>query len=66
MTSKSIAHLPTRLIGGPYGLTPQHITDVIAGDDDGSLINALTDLTNQMLAAKFDTEIDTKASMAAG
>ena len=37
----------------------QYITNLIAGDDEGRLLNALTDLTNLMLAGKFDTEINT-------
>ena len=45
--------------GGPDGLTPQHLIDLLAGDSDSGLLNALTDLINFMLAGKFYSEINT-------
>ena len=45
--------------GEPDGLMPQHLIDLLAGDSDSRLLNALTDLINLMLAGKFDSEINT-------
>ena len=47
------------LSGGPDGLTPQHITDLLAGDTDGKFLNSLTELINLLLDGKFDTDINT-------
>ena len=48
--SKSLRTFPLGSSGVPDGLTPQHLIDVLAGDSDSRLLNALTDLTNVMLA----------------
>ena len=45
--------------GGPGGLAPPHLIDLLAGDSDCRLLNALIDLINLMLAGKFDSEINT-------
>ena len=55
---RALRTFPSGCSGGPDGLTPQHLVDQLAGDDDGELLNALTDLTNLMLAGKFDTDIN--------
>ena len=53
---KSQRTFPLGSSGVPDGLTPQHLIDLLAGDSDSRLLNALTDLTNLMLA---DSEINT-------
>ena len=54
---RALRTFPAGSSGGPDGLTPQHLTDLLLGDEEGKLLNALTNLTNLMLAGKFDTEI---------
>ena len=44
---------------GPDELTPQHITDLFAGDTDGRCLNSLTELISLLLAGKLYTEINT-------
>ena len=56
---KSLRTFPLGSSGGSDGLTPQHLIDLLAGDSDNRLLNALTDLINLMLAGKFDSEINT-------
>ena len=45
--------------GGPDGLTPQYVNELLTSDTDGKLLNALTDQVNLLLAGKFDTEVNT-------
>ena len=45
--------------GGPDSLTLQNITDLLAGDSDERVLNALTGLVNLMLADRFNEEINT-------
>ena len=56
---KSLRTFPLGSSGGSDGLTLQHPIDLLAGDSDSRLLNALTDLINLMLAGKFDSEINT-------
>ena len=56
---KSLPTFPIGSSGGPNGLTPQHLIDLLAGDSDNRLLNALTDLINLMRAEKFDSDINT-------
>ena len=56
---RSLRTFPLGSSGGPDGLTLQHITDMLAGDNDGRLLNAITDLVNLLLTGKFDKEINT-------
>lgn len=48
---------PSGSFGGPDGLTPQNINDLLTGNTEGKLLNALTDLVNLMLASTFDAEV---------
>ena len=43
--------------GGPDGITPQHIRDLLAGSTDDSLQQPLADFLNLMLAGAFDREM---------
>jgi len=44
--------------GGPDGLTPQHIPDLLTGATDNNLQQALVDWVNLMLAGSFDKEVN--------
>ena len=48
--SKSLRTFPLGSSGVPDGLMPQHLIDLHTGNSDSRLLNALTDLTNVMLA----------------
>ena len=50
---RTLRTFPLGSSGGPDGLTPQHITDLLAGDTDGRFLNSLTELINLLLAGKF-------------
>jgi len=54
---KALRTFPLASSGGPDGITPQHIRDLLAGSTDDSLQQALVDLLNLMLAGAFDQEI---------
>ena len=56
---RALRTFPLGSSGGPDGLKPQHITDLLAGDTDGRFLTSLTELINLLLAGKFDTEINT-------
>ena len=55
---RALRTLPSESSGGPEGLTTQHINDLLTGDTDGKLLNALTDLVNLLLAGRFDNEVN--------
>jgi len=43
--------------GGPDGLTPQHITDLLSGATDDSFQQVLVDFVNLLLAGSIDKEV---------
>ena len=43
--------------GGPNGLTPQHVLDMIASASDEKLLEALIAFTNMLLSSKLSTTI---------
>ena len=45
--------------GGPDGLTPQHVLDLVTEATDSSLELALVDWVNLTLAGSFDEEVNT-------
>lgn len=53
---KAIRSFPPGSSGGPDGLTPQHIQDLLIGATDYNLQQALVDWVNLMLAGSFDKE----------
>ena len=54
---------PSWIIGGPDGLTPQHINDFDTGTTDANLLQTLTDLVNLLLAGSYDNEVNTITMM---
>ena len=54
---KSLKTFPAGSSGGPDGLTPQHLLDMIAGAPDEKLLEAVTDFTNVLLSGKLSTTI---------
>ena len=49
---------PWTTLGGPDGITPQHIRDLLTGSTDENLQEALVDFVNLMLAGTFDKEVN--------
>ena len=56
--TKVLRTFPQGSSGGPDGITPQHIIDLLTGATDDSLIQSITDLSNLLLAGSFDNEIN--------
>ena len=54
---KALRSFPLGSSGGPDGLTPQHITDLLSGATDDSFQQALVDLVNLLLAGSIDKEV---------
>ena len=55
---RALRSFPLGSSGGPDGLTPQHISDLLAGSTDDSLQSALVDLVNVLLAGSCSKEIN--------
>jgi hypothetical protein len=55
---RALRSFPLGSSGGPDGLTPQHIADLLTGATDDSLHRGLVDLVNLMLAGTFDSEVN--------
>ena len=55
---KSLRSFPHGSSGGPDGLTPQHIIDLLTGATDFCLLSALVDWVNLMLAGSFSEEVN--------
>ena len=55
---KALRSFPPGSSGGPDGLTPQHIHDLLTGATDNNLQQALVDWVNLMLAGSFDKEVN--------
>ena len=55
---KEIRSFPAGLSGGPDGLTPQHLKDLLDEGSDVHLLEALTSVTNIMLAGELSQEIN--------
>ena len=53
---ESTTHVPLGSLGGPDGITPQHMRDLLAGCTHDSLQQALVDFLNLMIAGAFDRE----------
>ena len=51
---KALRTFPLSSSGGPDGISPQHVRDLLAGSTDDSLQQALVDFFNLMLAGAFD------------
>ena len=49
---------PLGSTGGPDGITPQHIRDLMSGATDDNLQEALVDFVNLTLAGAFDEEVN--------
>ena len=56
---RALRSFPLGSSGGPDGLTPQHINDLLAGATDDSLQSAVVDLVNVLLAGSCCKEINT-------
>ena len=56
---KALRTFPLGSSGGPDGITPQHIADLLSRTTDDSLLQALTDLVKLLLAGSFDNEVNT-------
>ena len=56
---RALRSFPLGSSGGPDGLTPQHLTDLLAGSTDDNLQQALVDFVNLMLAGAFEKEVNT-------
>ena len=54
---KALRSFPLGSSGGPDGLTPQHITDLLSGATDDSFQQALVDFVNLLLAGSLDKEV---------
>jgi len=54
---KALRSFPLGSSGGPDGLTPQHITDLLSGATDDCFQQALVDLVNLLLAGSIDKEV---------
>ena len=58
MVRDQIRHFPSGSSGGPDGLKPQHVLEMINTKDTGpELVSAITGLVNILLAGKCPTEI---------
>jgi len=55
---RALRSFPNGSSGGPDGLTPRHIIDLLTGATDNSLEVALVDWVNLMLAGSFDQEVN--------
>jgi len=55
---RALRTFPLGSSGGPDGITPQHIRDLLTGSTDDSLQQALVDFVNLMLAGTFDKEVN--------
>jgi len=55
---RALHTFPLGSSGGPDGITPQHIRDLLTGSTDDSLQQALVDFVNLMLAGSFDKEVN--------
>ena len=55
---KALRSFPPGSSGGPDGLTPQHIHDLLTGATDNNLQQALVDWVNLTLAGSFDKEVN--------
>ena len=53
---KALRSFPLGSSGGPDGLTPQHITDLLSGATDDSFQQVLVDFINLLLAGSIDKE----------
>ena len=56
---RALRSFPLGSSGGPDGLTPQHINDLLAGATDDSLQSAVVDLVKVLLAGSCCKEINT-------
>ena len=56
---KALRTFPLESSGGPDGITPQHIADLLSRTTDDSLLQALTDLVNLLLSGSIDNEVNT-------
>ena len=56
---RALRSFPFGSAGGPDGLSPQHIADLVAGERDDSLQQALVDWVNLLLAGAFDKDVNT-------
>ena len=54
---KTLKTFPAGWSGGPDGMTPQHLLDMIAGASEEKLLEALTAFTNVLLSGKLYTTI---------
>ena len=55
---RALRTFPLGSSGGPDGITPQHIRDLLTWSTDENLQQALVDFVNLMLAGTFDKEVD--------
>lgn len=55
---KEIANFPAGSAGGPDGLTPQHIKDMIADVDGHSVVTSLTNFVNMLLKGVTNDEVN--------
>ena len=55
---KEIRYFPAGSSRGPDGLTPQHLKDLLGEGSDARLLEALTSVTNIMLAGELSQEIN--------
>ena len=55
---RALRTFPLGSSGGPDGITPQHIRDLLAGATDDCLQQALVDFVNLMLTGAFDEEVN--------
>ena len=56
---RALRSFPLGSAGGPDGLSPQHIADLVAGATADSLQQALVDWVNLLLAGSFDKDVNT-------
>jgi len=54
---KALQSFPLGSSGGPDGLTPQHITDLLSGATDDSFQQVLVDFVNVLLTGSLDKEV---------
>jgi len=57
---RALRAFPLGSSGGPDGITPQHIRDLLIGSTDENLQQALVDFVSLMLARTFDKEVNSR------
>jgi len=55
---RALRTFPLGSSGGPDGITPQHITDLLQGATDDSHLQDLVDFVNLILGGAFDKEVN--------